>query len=40
MDPRFTFCEAGDGTMVKVATVSVTDVLVVILPLVPVMVKT
>ena len=39
-DPLFPLCVAGDGYMVKLDTVSVTDVLVVILPLVAVMVKT
>jgi hypothetical protein len=40
LDPLLTVCDAGDGTMVKLDTVSVTAVLWVTLPLVPVMVKT
>ena len=40
LDPLLTVCAAGDGTMLKLPTVTVTDVLAVILPLVPVMVKT
>lgn len=40
LDPLLTVCAAGDGTMLKLPTVSVTDVLAVILPLVPVMVMT
>lgn len=40
LDPFLTVCLAGDGYMVKLDIVSVTDVLVVILPLVAVMVMT
>ena len=40
LDPLLTVCVAGDGYMVKLDIVSVTDVLVVILPLVAVMVTT
>ena len=40
LDPLLTVCAAGDGTMVKLDTASVTDALRVVLPLVPVMVKT
>jgi hypothetical protein len=40
LDPLLTVCEAGDGTMVKLDTVSVTAVLWVTFPLVPLMVKT
>lgn|SRR5215472_1962336 len=40
LDPLLTVRVAGDGYMVKLDTVSVTEVLVVILPLVAVMVKT
>jgi hypothetical protein len=40
LDPFLTVCVAGDGYMVKLDIVSVTDVLVVILPLVAVMVMT
>ena len=40
LDPFLTVCLAGDGYMVKLDMVSVTDVLVLILPLVAVMVMT
>ena len=40
LDPLLTVRVAGDGYMVKLDIVSVTEVLVVILPLVPVMVMT